>query len=164
MTPEPAGPTSSAAPASERFVVDQPGGNVALDLFVLDQLLGSLLDQELRPTGVTAAVYAVYSQLEQGSCTPGQLTSRLGLRPATLSGYVAGMERVGHVERIRSASDGRSVHLELTPDGRAKHDECRRIMSGVIASVHAGIGTSEDVENVRLALAVIARALAAVQE
>jgi hypothetical protein len=43
---------------------------VALDLFVVDQHLGALLDATLAGTGLTASLYAVYSQLAQGQRTP----------------------------------------------------------------------------------------------
>ena len=106
-------------------VVDQPGGNVALDLFVLDQHLGQLMDQALVGTGITGALYAVYSQLATRSLTPGQLSQTLGVRPTTLSGYLAAMERSGHLTRVRHQSDGRSRVLALTEAGLAQWQEAR---------------------------------------
>jgi hypothetical protein len=45
-----------------RFVLDQPGGNLALDLFVLAQHLNSMLDAAFAGTGATPSQYAVYSR------------------------------------------------------------------------------------------------------
>ena len=68
-------------------IIDQQGGNLVLDVFVLDRHIGALLDLALRGTGISPAQYAVYSQIGRGARTsPGQLVDVLGLRPATLSG------------------------------------------------------------------------------
>lgn len=144
---------------SPGYVVDQPGANVALDLFVLDQHLGTVLDTALGPTGVTASLYAVYSQLAHGAATPRQLTETLGLRPTTLSGYIATMQRSGHVSRIRNERDGRSWLLELTDSGRAKVEECRPVMRRVVRAIDARLGPPEEVDHVREVLARVDRAL-----
>lgn len=149
---------------SPRFVVDQPGGNVALDLFVIDQHLGALLDEALAVTGTTAAMYAVYGQLAQGLMSPGQLRERLGLRAPTLSGYLKTMEEIGHAVRERSPSDGRSAVIDLTAAGRAKYEECRGVVAEVVHAIHESIGTAHEVEQVRLALATVDRALLAVHQ
>jgi DNA-binding MarR family transcriptional regulator len=146
---------------SARFVVDQAGGHIALDLFVLQQHLGMVLDSALAATGVTASAYAVYGQLAQGAVTPGRLSETLGIRPTTLSGYLATMERSGHVTRVRNERDGRSWVLELTEPGRAKAEECRQVVGQVVRSLNAGIGTAEDVREVREMLARLDRAVVA---
>jgi DNA-binding MarR family transcriptional regulator len=147
--------------AQERFVVDQPGGNIALDLFVLDQHLGLVLDAALAPTGVTASAYAVYGQLALAPATPGKLSETLGIRPTTLSGYLSAMERSGHVSRVRNEQDGRSWLLELSEPGRAKADECRQVLGRVVRSINAGIGSADEVRQVRAVLARLDRAVTA---
>jgi DNA-binding MarR family transcriptional regulator len=153
----------SSSVARTGFVVDQPGGNVALDLFVLDQHLGTVLDGALAAVGVTASLYAVYSQLAQGALTPGQLCERLGIRPTTLSGYLATMRRSGHVTRVRNERDGRSWVLELTGAGRAKVEECRPVMRRVLGAIEGGLGSADDVRAVRDTLARLDRAVVAAQ-
>ena len=130
---------------TRRFVVDQRGGNVALDLFVVDQHLGSLVDATLAEAGITASLYAVYSQLAQGPRTPGQLSETLGVRPTTLSGYLATMAGWGHVSRSRNEHDGRSSVLTLTEAGHAKVRECRPLMQRALKSLNAELGSAEDV-------------------
>jgi DNA-binding MarR family transcriptional regulator len=136
-----------------RYVVDQTGGNVALDLFVLDQHLGAVLDAALAATGVTASAYAVYGQLAQGPATPSRLSETLGIRPTTLSGHLATMQRSGHVNRIRNEHDGRSWLLELTDSGRAKAEECREVMGRLVRSINSGLGSADEVRRVRELLA-----------
>jgi DNA-binding MarR family transcriptional regulator len=90
--------------AQRRFVLDQPGGNLALDLFVLSQHLGGMLDAAFTGTGVTPAQYAVYSQLGEQAATPRRLGATLGLAPATVSNYLNTIERRGHLVRTPHAT------------------------------------------------------------
>lgn len=141
--------------ARRGFVVDQRGGNIALDLFVVDQHLGALLDAALAGTGVTAALFAVYTQLAQGPRTPGRLCSTLGVRPTTLSGYLATMARLGHTTKSRSPVDGRSFTVSLTDAGHAKVRECRPLVQHAMRVVNAEVGSAEDVAAARVVLARI---------
>jgi DNA-binding MarR family transcriptional regulator len=147
--------------SARRFVVDQRGGNVALDLFVVDQHLGSLVDATLAEAGLTGSLYAVYSQLAQGPHTPGQLSETLGVRPTTLSGYLVTMAGWGHASRTRNELDGRSSVLALTEAGHAKVRECRPLMQRAVKALNAGIGSADDV---RAARALIAKVDAAIEE
>lgn len=147
-------------PERRTFVVDQRGGNIALDLFVVDQHLGALLDAALAGTGVTAALFAVYTQLAQGPRTPGRLCATLGVRPTTLSGYLATMARSGHATRTRSRVDGRSFTVSLTDAGRAKVRECRPLVRRALRVVDTEIGSADDVAAAR---ALIARVDDAIQ-
>lgn len=148
-------------PGSSAYVVDQAGGNVALDLFVLDQHLGTVLDGALAAVGVTASLYAVYSQLARGPLTPKALCDILGIRPTTLSGYVGTMQRAGHLTRRRNDQDGRSWLLELTGSGREKVEECRPVMRAVVGTIEDELGSAADVERVRELLGRLDRAVLA---
>jgi DNA-binding MarR family transcriptional regulator len=142
-----------------RYVVDQPGANLALDLFVLDQHLGSLMDATLAGTGITGALFAVYSQLAIGPRTPGQLSEVLGVRPTTLSGYLATMARSGHTARVRNERDGRSYLISLTVAGEAKVRDCRPLVRRVFRAIDSAIGSPSDVDGARRLLARIDGAL-----
>jgi DNA-binding MarR family transcriptional regulator len=144
-----------------RYVVEQQGANLALDLFVVDQHLGSLMDASLAGTGVTGTLFAVYSQLAVGPRTPGQLSEVLGIRPTTLSGYLATMARSGHTARVRNERDGRSSLISLTGAGRAKVRECRPLVRRVIRAIDGAIGSSSEVDQARALLARIDDALQA---
>ena len=129
-------------------------------MFVVDQHLGSLVDATLAEAGLTGSLYAVYTQLAQGPRTPGQLSATLGVRPTTLSGYLATMAAWGHVSRSRNERDGRSSVLALTEAGRAKVVECRPLMQRAIKALNAELGSADDV---RAARALIARIDGAIQ-
>lgn len=141
------------ASATRRGVLEQPGGNVALDLFVLEQHVGTLLRAAFDGTGIRPAEYAVYTQLAQRARTPGQLIKTLGLRPATLSGHLSAMEARGHVLRSPHATDRRSSVLRLTPAGRAAAVECRPRMRRAVRLVNNLLGGAGEVAAMRTALA-----------
>ena len=84
-------------------------------------------------------LYAVYSQLAQGPHTPGQLSETLGVRPTTLSGYLATMAGRGRVQ-VQNDHDGRSSVLALTEAGQAKVRECRPLMQRALKMLNAEIG------------------------
>jgi DNA-binding MarR family transcriptional regulator len=101
-------------------------GNVVLDLFVLQQRIGELMELALAGTAVRPAEYAVYSQLGIAAMTPRDLAARLGVTPSTLTGHLAALERRGHTRRTANPTDARSAVVELTRDGRAALATCRR--------------------------------------
>ena len=131
------------------FVVDQPGGNLALDLFVLQQRLGGYLESALAGLDVTPAQYAVYSQLASGASTPGRLMEVLGLRAGTLSGYLAAMERRGDLTRLRNPGDGRSALLTLTEQGQQRRRACRRRMARAVRLLERHLGGADQVTALR---------------
>ncbi len=146
-------------PHERPFVLDVPGGNVALDLFVLQQHVGALLDSALAETGLTASQYAVYSVLARGAQTPGQLRDVLGVRAATMSGYLSAMERAGHATKARHGQDGRSWVFSLTPSGRELADDGRAVMRRVMRVVNRRLGSAGDVAAARATLGEIDAAL-----
>jgi DNA-binding MarR family transcriptional regulator len=147
-----------------RAVVDQRGGNVALDLFVLSQHLGQFLDHAFDGSGLTPSLYAVYSQLAQAPKTPRQLGDVLGVRPPTLSGYLATMDKRGHLSRTPHQSDGRSTWLELTAAGREQWQNGRVRMRFAVRALNAQLGGADGVQAVRSRLAELDNALLAAAE
>ncbi len=133
-------------------VVDQSGANLALDVLVLGQHLGQLLEVALRGTGVSPAQYAVYSQMARGTTSPKVLIEVLGLRPATLSGYLVAMERRGDLVRTRTPTDRRSHQLGLSERGMATHVACRHEFRRAVRVMNAQLGGAEEVASLRLAL------------
>jgi DNA-binding MarR family transcriptional regulator len=149
---------------AERRVVDQVGGNITLDLLVLHQHLGSLLDLAFADSGLTASQYAVYSQLARGPQVPGLLLETLGFRPATLSGYLATMTRRGHVDRVRNEVDGRSAVLTLTESGREQWQVGRDRIRTAIRAINAELGGAAEADAVRLVLGRLDSALLSASE
>ncbi len=151
--------------AQRRFVLDQPGGNLALDLFVLSQHLGTMLEAAFTGTGVAPSQYAVYSQLgDEPAMTPRRLGQTLGLAPATVSNYLNAIERRGHLSRTRSTADRRSHTVALTPSGVAKWHECRERMRVAVRQLNARVGSAAERDALREALGRLDGAILAVTE
>ena len=131
-------------------------GNLVLDLFVLQQRIGALLDDALRGTGVRPAEFAVYSQLGIDAMTPRELTARLGVTASTLTGHLAAIERRGHLRRETDPRDRRSRRLVLTRDGRRVLTTCRRRFRKAVDSLYAELEV--DVDRAREVLREIDRA------
>jgi DNA-binding MarR family transcriptional regulator len=147
-----------------RAVLDQRGGNIALDLFVLSQHLGRYLDSAFDGSGLTPSLYAVYTQLVQAPKTPRQLGDVLGVRPPTLSGYLATMDKRGHLDRTPNQQDGRSTWLELTPSGREQWSASRMRMRFAVRALNSQLGGPDGVAAARAGLADIDDALLAAAE
>ncbi|MGE3919290.1 MAG: GNAT family N-acetyltransferase [Hyphomicrobiaceae bacterium] len=96
-----------------------------------DSLLGSGLTL---PQG--RLVFEV-AQVPAGNATPGLLASALGLDAGYVSRLVAGLDERGLLQRQASRTDGRSVSLQLTAEGRRvyaamderSHDEVARLIA-----------------------------------
>jgi DNA-binding MarR family transcriptional regulator len=112
-------------PSTERQV-GVPDGNLVLDLFLLQQRIGELMELALRGTETRPSEYAVYSQLAIGPMTPRELSARLGMTPSTLTGHLDALARRQHVARSPNPQDGRSYRVELTADGLAEVARCRQ--------------------------------------
>ncbi|HET6167392.1 MAG TPA: MarR family transcriptional regulator [Marmoricola sp.] len=112
-------------------------GNLVLDLFVLQQRIGALLDEALTGTGVRPAEYAVYSQLGIDAMSPGEITARLGVTPSTLTGHLAAIEARGHLHRETDPGDRRSRRLVLTSTGRRALEDCRQRFKAAVDALYA---------------------------
>lgn len=134
-------------------------GNVVLDLFVLHQRIGELMEAALDGTGVRPAEYAVYSQLGIAAMTPRDLGARLGVTPSTLTGHLAALERRGHARRTANPADGRSYVVELTVEGRTALTTCRRGFRRMLAALESALPLPAD--DVRAVLLQIDAAAAA---
>src|SRR3954463_11916723 len=129
-----------------------------LALYAAGQRSGRLLGQSFVGAPLTPEEFAVYSWLRLvGERTPGGLAADLGMRPSTLSSYLAKMQSRGHARRVRDPFDGRSSKLSLTPAGLRVTDRSDAYFVGAISAVRDQLG--DDWDSVVDALDVLSRAL-----
>lgn len=145
------------------YVLDEPGGNLLLDMFVLDQRLAATLKAALRNEGVAAAHYAILAQVHLGATTPGLLVERLSLPPSTLTGYLDLLEHKDYIRRARSEQDGRSVMLALSDIGDDKRRACQAVMERVVDHLDSSLNGAGPRDEIRAALGQLNLALIAVQ-
>ena len=87
---------------------------------VVANLSGTLIEQIVEGSGITASEFAVSSWVNvRGTSTPGELSRELGLSPTTVSAMVDRLVRKKQLRRARHPEDGRSYVLEPTAKGRS---------------------------------------------
>ena len=132
--------------------------NVVWRLFVLDQLVGSLVEREFGAGRLTPREFAVLSTIgATRPITPTDLAQLLGMPATTLSAVLKRFERDGLVERGRNPDDGRSVLLEPTSEGERRIQEALPAIRAVIDAVGANLDVP--VEDVQAALEAYERAI-----
>lgn len=71
--------------------------------------------QSMHPTDLEAMVHVMQAETDGEPLTAGGLAGALGLSSAATTSVVDRLERAGHVQRERPATDRRRVHLRITP-------------------------------------------------
>ena len=123
----------------------EPGlGNVLFDTWLVSRAVHSLIDDVIKPTGLDADEFAVYSVLSRSDgMTPSELSRWMSAPATTVSSYVKRFQKRGHVERIPSTEDRRSYRLILTAEGRAAHRRAGELFQPTLAEVEGALGQHE---------------------
>jgi DNA-binding MarR family transcriptional regulator len=100
------------------------GLSALFDVFVLGQAVQELLDEGLAGAPLTAAEYAIYSQVfATPGGTPTELAAALSAPLTTVSDWVRTMRARGHLTQVARPQDRRSYGIALSVAGRAAHLE-----------------------------------------
>jgi len=101
--------------------------------------LGILNDRIAEAAGLNPRDLDILDVIDrEGPCTPGYLTTRTGVRAATLTGVLVRLEADGWLSRSRNPHDGRSAQLSATGrfdelrDGFAGADEQAQLVAASI--------------------------------
>jgi len=116
-------------------VSGEPGGSqveasvpVPLTLYLVKRLelvIRALLDDILRPVGLTTGHYTAMSVLDgRGAMSSAQLARRSFLRPQTMHEVMQTLERRGLIIREPKPGNKRVLLATLTEHGRELLDEC----------------------------------------
>ncbi|HVS86067.1 MAG TPA: MarR family transcriptional regulator [Gaiellaceae bacterium] len=96
-----------------------------LQPYILDQLVGGLMQRIVGPSAVTGSEFAVTSCIDStGPTTPTELGHLLGVSLTTLSATIDRLVKKGLLRRVRHPDDGRSYLVELTDAGNAANHDC----------------------------------------
>ncbi len=122
--------------------LDEGRGNVLFDVWLVSRATTALIDQAVRPSGLDADEFAIYSVLTASEgMTPTELARWMAAPATTVSSYVKRFERRGHVRRVANPGDGRSYQLELTSAGRQVHRRAGELFGPVLQRVTEGVGS-----------------------
>ncbi|TCK22953.1 MarR family winged helix-turn-helix transcriptional regulator [Pseudonocardia endophytica] len=131
----------------------------------LELAIRKVLDDVLRPHGLTAPQYTALTALAQrddagaDGLTSAQLARRSFVTPQTMHEQVIALERAGLVAREPDPSNRRLLRIRLTGAGRNRMRECADVVADLEGRVDTALGPDER-DGVRDALG---RALAAVE-
>jgi DNA-binding MarR family transcriptional regulator len=127
---------STAGPDREDFGDDEDTGEASRDgdpeppltIYLVKQLelvVRALMDDALRPQGLTTLQYTALSVLRRrGKLSSAQLARRSFVTPQSMHEMILGLERSGLVVRERDHTNRRVLLIELTPRGRQLVKEC----------------------------------------
>jgi DNA-binding MarR family transcriptional regulator len=116
------------------------GYTLLFDVWVVANSTRAVLDEALRPSGLSAEEFALYSAVRRdGGITPTELASLMALPPTTVSSIVARLERRGHARRVPNPGDARSYRIQLTEAGMAAHGAAAELFAPVLARVESAL-------------------------
>lgn len=127
-------------------MADDSGGYTLLfDVWVVANSTRALLDRALRPSGLSAEEFALYSAIRRDDgVTPTELAALMALPPTTMSSIVTRLERRGHARRVPHPADARSYRIQLTAAGRAAHTAAAALFAPVLGRVEATLNYPPD--------------------
>jgi DNA-binding MarR family transcriptional regulator len=100
--------------------------------------------EEDRAAGLSRARLSALSVVVfRGPLTLGELAAAEGVRSATMTGIVNGLERAGLVRRRPHGTDRRAVQVEATAAGRRLLDRARARRLELVASKLADVSDAE---------------------
>ncbi len=85
----------------------------------------------------------VMNRTPDAPANPSDLATQVGVKPATMTGLLDGLERKGHVQRVPHPTDRRKVNIRLSAKGKALLDEILPGYYAHIASVMGDVDQSE---------------------
>lgn len=127
------------------------GTPIGLELAHTAKIVSRAFGDALAEAGGSVPMWLVLTQL-MGRSWPAQhqLARALRIEGPTLTRHLDALEEAGLVVRARETSDRRSVRVELTDAGRAKHAELRQAVAAFDRRLRAGLGEDEIGELARL--------------
>lgn len=122
--------------------IDPGLSNVLFDVWLVSRAVNALIDDALRPAGLDADEFAIYSVLASSDLvTPTELAHWMSAPATTVSSYVKRFEKRGHVERVVNPDDGRSRRIRLTTEGRRAHRRAGELFLPILDDVEEQIGS-----------------------
>jgi DNA-binding MarR family transcriptional regulator len=112
------------------------------DVWLVTHLTARLLDDALRPLGLTGDEFGLYSLIYSfGPATPTQISRWTGMAPTTVSGMVRRITTRGHATHAPNPDDARSRLLRLSDDGLRVTAEAATLLAGILPRLHSALDT-----------------------
>jgi DNA-binding MarR family transcriptional regulator len=102
------------------------------------------LTLRLEPHGLTLPQYYVLRELwQEEGLTQREIANRVGVLEPTMVATLDALERLALIERVRSTTDRRKTHVQLTPAGRTMRDTLQGYAADVLEAALTGISDNE---------------------
>ena len=112
------------------------------DVWLVTHLTGRLLDDALRPTGLTGDEFGLYSLMyARAPVTPTQISRWTGMAPTTVSGMLRRMGNRKHLTQAPNPDDARSHVLRLSAAGLRVTAEAAATLDAVLGRLHDVLGS-----------------------
>jgi MarR family transcriptional regulator for hemolysin len=134
MTIEAATPATRSAPLAE---------NLSWLLSRASYTLSTELTAALEGLGISPRAFCVLTSASAGDHTQIELAEKVGLDKTTLVVTLDELENAGLARRRPSPEDRRARIIEVTPAGRRRIDEAKRIVDAIQADVLAALPARE---------------------
>src|ERR1700761_146431 len=107
------------------------------------------LTTRLEPHGITLPQYFVLRELwEEEGLTQREIAGRVGVLEPTMVTTLDALERRGLILRVRSTTDRRKTHVQLTDEGRTMRDTLHGYSADVLERALAGM-SADEIETLR---------------
>ncbi len=118
---------------------------LAVELFQIARRWRTLLDERLKPAGLTKASWVVLFWLSRSpeGVTQTELAEKVGIETSTLTRQLDGMEAQGLVERRSLPGDRRAKRVTITERARPLVDQMAGITADVRTELFDGVPHDE---------------------
>ena len=107
-------------------------------------MLFDALDEELAPFGLKATDYVVLVTLANDPTrTASSVCSTIAHDPGAMTRKIDALEKKGLVRRVRSETDRRAIHIELTAEGRKVLPRVMATVVGIVNDFLTGFSKAE---------------------
>jgi len=111
------------------------------DVWLVTHLTGRLLDDALRPVGLTGDEFGLYSLIyDRAPVTPTQISRWTGMAPTTVSGMLRRLNARKHLTDTPNPDDARSHLLQLSAAGLEVTAEAAAVLEAVLTRLHNALG------------------------
>ena len=136
----------------------EPGTEALAAVRILGKKLHAGMERWADRFGLSEGRFQILVRLHHqpsGRFTMGELAEMLDITPRTVTGLVDNLERDGLVRRVADQADRRSVHAEITEQGRDRVNALWKEAAGVQATLTHGLKESELIQLRHLCLRLI---------
>ena len=124
-----------------------------LDVWLVSHLTARLLDDALRPVGLTGDEFGLYSLIYSGGpVTPTQISRWTGMAQTTVSGMLRRIAARGHLDDDPHPDDARSRLLRLSDDGMSATVQAAAVLAATLPLLNDALEDGQDAIRAKLAV------------